>query len=262
MGRQIASMVATATDTDTMRTEEYQLMFNVEDRHYWYAGLRAMLDLHWRRHAGQDIRRMADIGCGTGAVMAMLGAHGWVAGLDVAPEALRFSRQRGLRPICRASACALPWRDASFDAAVMFDVLYHREVREPVLALREARRILRPGGLLFLNVPAYEWMRSSHDDAVQTGRRFTTPGLRALLEESGLESLSTTHWNTLLFPAIAAVRWWRRGSEHGSDLAATPSLEQRAGSAALRIERALLTVTRLPFGLSIFAVARRPGNGH
>ncbi|MBM3288825.1 MAG: methyltransferase type 11, partial [Candidatus Hydrogenedentes bacterium] len=55
-----------------MEQNEYAIMFRVEDRHWWYTGLRAMLDLVWARHAPRGPVRMLDVGCGTGANLTLL----------------------------------------------------------------------------------------------------------------------------------------------------------------------------------------------
>lgn len=242
-----------------MRSDEYTVMFSVEDDHYWYRGLRAMLDLHWQTRIGSRPARVADIGCGTGAVLAHLAGHGTGWGLDAAPEAIAHARRRHLPRLCQGSALALPWPDAAFDAVTLFDVLYHRRVPDPLVPLQEARRVLAPGGWLFVNVPAYQWLYSSHDEAVHTARRFTRPVLTGLLREAGFETISATYWNSVLFPAIVAVRLWRsRHPETGSDLAAVSPAEQVLGQWALAAERQWLRWMRLPFGLSIFAAAQRP----
>ena len=142
----------------------------------------------------------------------------------------------------------------------MMDLLYHRDVSDTALALAEAARVLRPDGLLLVNVPAYQWLYSSHDRAIHTGRRFTRPELVALIESAGLEPLRVTYWNAILFPAIALLRLLRRNSSRQAS-----DLEGYGGNAIARIlggilalERTAMRLGNLPFGLSIFAVARRP----
>jgi ubiquinone/menaquinone biosynthesis C-methylase UbiE len=202
---------------------------------------------------------MLDIGCGTGAVMRHLAGRAMVYGIDVADEALQCSARRGLTRLSRASALALPFPDDTFDAAALFDVLYHRQVPDPLAPLWEAYRVLRPDGCVFVNVPAYAWLYSSHDVAVHTARRFTRPQVVDLLAKAGFRCACATYWNTLLFPPIAVVRMARKWTgAQTSDLdGARDDLMNRVLSGVLDVERGLLNFATLPFGLSVFAVGRK-----
>ncbi len=233
-------------------------MHRVEDAHWWYRSLRALIRSNLDAHAG--IGSVLDIGCGTGANLAMLGEDFEATGVDYSPDALRNCAHRGLNRVAQANALTLPFSSSSFDIALMMDLLYHRDVPDKHAALAEGARVLRPGGVLLLNVPAYEWLRSSHDEAIQTGHRFTRGEVVSLLESTGLQVLRVTYWNAALFPAIALLRFWRRHSTHsGSDLEGyREGVAGKFLGGVLGLERALLRYVDLPFGVSIFAVAQRP----
>jgi SAM-dependent methyltransferase len=236
--------------------DEYGRMRAVEDVHWWYRGLRALVWHMWAAQPDKPAGLLLDIGCGTGGTLANAPMRG--VGCDFSSDALRFCRERGQTALTRSDASSLPFRDASFTGALLLDVLYHRAVGDPAKVLREARRVLEPGGLLIVNVPAYEWLRSSHDAAIHTERRFTRAELHALLVSSGFRVEHATYWNTILFPAAAAVRLLRKAATRDtSDLAdyeSGPVTRLLAG--ALALERGVLRVMDLPFGLSVIAVAR------
>ncbi len=235
-------------------------MFRVEDLHWWYRGLRALIQSSWNAYAPRPSGNILDIGCGTGANLALFAGENSAAGIDYSSAALERCRQRGLTRVARADAQALPFPSESFDGALMIDVLYHLDVSNKVQALSEAARVLRPGGILIANVPAYQWLYSSHDEAIHTGRRFTRRELVTLIESAGLEALRVTYWNTILFPAIAILRLWRRRVDHeASDLQGySDNPAARVLGGILSMERAAMRLGNLPFGLSIFAVARKP----
>ncbi|HOV75407.1 MAG TPA: class I SAM-dependent methyltransferase [Candidatus Hydrogenedentes bacterium] len=244
-----------------MNREEYAIMFATEDRHWWYAGLRAMLDGAWRRHLCIRNPLVLDAGCGTGATLQ------WIAGrtsrqpvgFDISPDAMRFCRQRGLAGLVQASVLAMPFSEAEFDAVVSLDVLYHRNVPDRMRALAAIFSALKPGGFLILNLPAYGWLRSSHDEAVHTAHRFTRGECVEMLRAAGFEVLQATYWNTLLFPAIVATRLWRKMRPPAdSDLAPPGAMANRLFGAVLGIERKMAGLFPLPFGLSVFTVARKP----
>lgn len=238
-----------------MRTDEYQRIYQNEDTHWWYRSLHALAREAMDRH-GQPHPTVLDLGCGTGGFMQGLRSDMRGLGVDFHPEALRLARTRSSTPVCRASAESIPLADACVDVVVCLDVLYHSAVATPADAMREMARVLRPGGILVLNVPAYEYLRSGHDIVIHTARRFTRRDVAELLHGAALERLELTHWNTLLFPGAALVRLTRRNRTE-SDLRAIPAWANRMMAGLLGVERKMLNRLPLPFGLSIFAVARK-----
>ncbi|MFA6244239.1 MAG: hypothetical protein WC655_25070, partial [Candidatus Hydrogenedentales bacterium] len=123
----------------------------------------------------------------------------------------------------------------------------------------ELARVVRPGGLLFLNLPAYQWLMSSHDTHVLTDKRFSRGEVNAMLTQAGCETLRSTYWNTLLFPPVLATRLWRKLHPlPASDLdGASGEGMSRVFRSVLQAERMLARVADLPFGLSVFTVARK-----
>jgi hypothetical protein len=116
---------------------------------------------------------------------------------------------------------------------------------------------LKPHGVLVLNLPAYRWLFSGHDLAVDNVRRFGAGELRALLAAAGLTEIRITYWNSLLFPLMVAQRLLHRSAN--SDVELLPPLVERWFGAILRLEAALARCgLRLPFGGSILATAVKP----
>src|SRR5450756_2146503 len=107
-----------------MNHEEYAVMYQVEDHHWWYLGMeRITCYLRDRQLAQSGTLRILDAGCGTGAVMNYLAHYGQPFGFDFAAEALRFCRQRGHRSLTQASAMTLPYASGVFDLITSFDVI-------------------------------------------------------------------------------------------------------------------------------------------
>ena len=246
-----------------MERTEYAVMAAVEDRHWWYGGMRAiaaaLLDsIYFGRHDLQIL----DAGCGTGGNARFLQRYGHVVGVDLAAEALEFGSQRLPGVLARGSVLALPFANASFDLVTSFDVLYHRAVPDEHPALRETARVLRPGGRLLIRLPAYEFLRSKHDRAVHTRRRYTAAAARALLEAADFVVERTSYINSLLFPLPLAQRLVERAMpalERGeSDLALPSSLLNEALRWPLAAEATWLAQGgSFPAGLSVICLARK-----
>jgi len=180
-----------------------------------------------------------------------------VAGVDDAVEAERHCLQRGLSTVQLGSVGALPYADAAFDAVLSLDVLYHNGVIEK-RALAEMGRVLRPGGLLVLNLPAFEGLRGSHDVAVSGARRYGACQVRALLEYSSFTVEIIHYWNAWLFlPLLAWRQLSRMKTEPGSDLMLMPRWMNSLLAGMGKLDAGLCRELRVPFGSSVFAVARK-----
>jgi SAM-dependent methyltransferase len=242
-----------------MEQAEYATMFRVEETHWWYRALHRLIfqtletELpNWRE------KQILDVGCGTGAILQRLGNPEKNVGIDLAEEAISFCRQRGLDNVQHGDICALPLGDASFDAVICSSVLYHQWVGDVVAAVREMRRVLRPGGLLIVNVPAFRFLHSAHDVAVMTARRFRKPELRDLLLDQNFSIRRLTYWTTFLFP-LAVVARTIGLSQMGRDFdIKEDSQQQRLFTRIMDLELRLLCQTSLPFGVALLAAASKP----
>jgi SAM-dependent methyltransferase len=240
-----------------MHPEEYAAMFRVEETHWWYRALHRLIfqclenELpDWRT------KRILDVGCGTGAILKRLGNPEKNVGVDLAPQALVFCRQRGLDNVREGDICALPFANASFDAVICSSVLYHQWVGDIGRAMGEMHRVLGPGGVLVINVPAFRFLHSPHDEAVMTARRFRKSEIRRLLKEQNFEIRRLTYWTTLLFPLAVAARTFG-GSKMGRDFESTDSWSQRLLGKVMKLELGLLRRLSFPFGVALLAVARK-----
>jgi hypothetical protein len=116
---------------------------------------------------------------------------------------------------------------------------------------------LQPAGLLLLNIPAFRFLHSAHDEAVMTARRFRKNEIRSLLVENGFAIRRLTYWTTLLFPLAVVARTFG-GSKMGRDFEeAETSFSHRAFAQVMALELGLLKKFSLPFGVALFAVARK-----
>ncbi len=243
-----------------MNPDEYRRMADLEGVSWWYVGMRriarSLLTPLLPAEAGP--RRILDAGCGTGWNLQDLSSMGETHGLDLSPLAVLATRGRGGR-VVQGDVLGLPYASGSFDVVTSFDVLYHAWVQDDAQAVRELGRVLKPGGLILIKVPALKILWGAHDEAVHSRHRYTRGELEALLEASGLALVRSTYANSLLFPVLLSRRFLDRLlKRHGSDVVMLPLLLERAFGALLSIEAALLSAINLPIGASVFAIARKP----
>jgi SAM-dependent methyltransferase len=245
-----------------MRREEYRAMFNLEDHLWWYEGMRAVTAAILKRHmAGASSPRVLDIGCGTGYSLKWLReklATQAAFGVDVSPDAAAFWHETGLKNGAIASAQQIPLGSNLFDLVTCFDVIYQLRDGDAEAAIDEIHRLLKPGGILFIREPAYEWLRAGHDVAVGARRRYTLGEMKRLLTGRGFALKQTTYANSLLFWAAVPHRLiskWR-GSEE-SDVKPVAGWLNRSLAAILKLEARLVRHISFPFGLSVIAVATK-----
>ena len=246
-----------------MKPVEYDRMFEAEEAQWWYVGQRAIAHaLLEPAAAALETRggtlRILDAGCGTGGNLLHLGRLGRATGVDLAPEAGVRWCERPVRA-ARGSLLALPFSDSTFDVVTSFDVIYHAWVPDDSRAIEEMARVLRPGGLLLVRVPALEILRGAHDGAVGTRHRYTRRELVELLESRGLTAARSTYANSLLFPLLLVRRSLDRvlGRE-GSDVAFLPAPFEWLFTRLLLLEAALVRRgVCFPIGASVIALARR-----
>lgn len=246
-----------------MERSEYSKLNETEDQMWWFRGLHANLVTAFRLCDFEPSvsRTILDAGCGTGGLLAKLARNfpaGASIGLDAEPDACAAARAKSGAAVCAGSANRLPLPDNSLGAIFSADVLCHRNVDDG-LALHEFHRCLSPGGVLVLNLPAYDWLLSAHDRAVHNVRRYDRGRICRMLESAGFAKIRATYWNTLLFPFMV-IRRVVFGSRTGtSDVMSYPAPLESAFRGIMRVENMLLRhgVT-LPFGGSILATAVKP----
>jgi SAM-dependent methyltransferase len=239
----------------------FDIMAEVSETHWWYRARR-----EWLRQAlGPAVargERAYDIGCGTGDAMATLADLGAapVAGTDLSEHVLRWVVQRDdATTVLEALAEQLPFASGSAATLISMDVIEHLD--DDVVALREYRRLLRPGGTVFLTVPAYQWIWSEHDERAAHRRRYSRQRFVTAVRAAGFEVDRVTYFFSFLVPVAALVRktplrrFFPATDEEASEM--HPAIDKVLAILA-GLERRVGARLDLPFGLSILLVGHVP----
>jgi SAM-dependent methyltransferase len=236
---------------------EFETMLALDERHWWYHGRRRVLDAVLECVDLPHAARVLDAGCGSGRTLNELARLGEAHGMELNPAGVAAARARG-HNVLEGRVEAIPFDDASFDLVTCLDVIEHTD---DVAALRELRRVTRPGGRLVVTVPAHPGLWSRHDEVNGHRRRYTREMLRQAAGVAGWAVERLTGFNVIYLAPAALVRLARREerarSNGGSELELTPRALDPALELPFRLEAALVRRgVNLPTGLSLLGVLR------
>ncbi|MEO0250249.1 MAG: class I SAM-dependent methyltransferase [candidate division WOR-3 bacterium] len=243
-----------------MHPEEYERMYRYEGEYWWFVGRRELILTLVQDWLGEHSNGLfLEAGCGTGAMLKTLEQWGLVIGVDLATPALEFCRRRGCAYLVQASVERLPFPEETFDLITALDLLEH--VEDDQGALSEFYRVLKPGGLLALTVPAYRFLWSGHDIALHHKRRYTASLLRSRLKQAKFTIRKLSYAVTLLFLPILLFRlqnrWFQRQQTPHASIVPVPSWLNRLLIALQRFEAHLVRLLNLPFGVSLVAIVSK-----
>ena len=244
-----------------MRDVDYEFLFNIEEHFWWFVSMRRITDTILASQLQRGRLAVLDAGCGTGFNLLHFQNSGHaIYGFDYAREAVSAVKRRGFEKVARASITDIPYPSEFFDLAYSFEVI--DEVADSDRAIRELYRVLKPGGSLLLRLPAFDWLRSSHDTDIGTLHRYTLGEIEEKVRLAGFQIRKSTYANSLLFPVVALSRFLKRiGIGGGTDTKPLPAALQWLDPifrTVLGIEARLIGWNvRLPFGLSAICYAEK-----
>lgn len=248
------------------KRDEYEKMFRLEQRLWWYRILHERVLRAIGRQFGPDRRglRLLDAGCGTGGLLDLLRRAGYtdLRGVDGSADAVAFCRERGLDVTLLNLNDFATYPPEPFDVIVCNDVFCYFDDAALHQLLTQLAKRLRPGGLLISNNNAFAVFHGQHDLAVGSTRRFVRADFDRLLPPAGLTLRTATYWSLALAPLILAVRqWqtlqlrlgWRQPDAPASDVYFPGAWVNEALYRLVHLEGQLLP--RTPFGSSLLLTA-------
>lgn len=234
--------------------------FTEEKKHWWHLAKRALIKQFIQ---GRNLNILV-AGLGGGMICEELRVAGHhVIGLDISPISCEYARKKiGIPVINGDLENLLPFKNESFDFIILADVLEHLDNDKKLLA--EASGCLKSRGIVIITVPAYVHMWSYWDKRLNHKRRYSLAVIKNKLVEAGLSVMKASYFHMLLYPFVyiyrIILRLLKNENPEKSDFSVIPS---RTVSGLLAfyyvLERRLLKITGLPFGLSILAVGVKHG---
>jgi len=243
----------------------------VEDRHFWYQARNAVIVTIVER-AAKDLPsgfRILEVGCGTGIVLGELASiygRDCVTGLELYPDAAAFARSRSGCNVLVADIFSPPAELGEFDVVCIFDVLEHLPDEQKTLAA--LARLLKPGGILIVTVPAHAALWSYFDVAARHCRRYERSSLSRALQDAGFAVKQLSEFMMALYPIMWLLpRINGRKKMTPEEVAAKAASEFKVVPVMNSILRMLLRWEPLalklgmniPLGTSLLAVAEKQG---
>jgi 2-polyprenyl-3-methyl-5-hydroxy-6-metoxy-1,4-benzoquinol methylase len=255
-------VVAVQARVDPAYEQKY---YRIERAHAWSVGRRDLVASMLEVFGVPRAARVLDVGCGGGLLVEKLAAAGYtaVSGIDASQVAVDAASRQGIRGVTCADATSTDFDDAAFDVVVASDVLEH--ILDEGRALHEWKRIVRPGGLVLIYVPAFSFLWSVHDEVNRHFRRYSRSQLQSVVLGAGYELDRIGYWNTALFPPTLLVRMVTRmrrdrapSAENDAFLELNPVTNRVLTSVLLAENRLIAAGFDPPIGVSVYAVCRRP----
>lgn len=245
-----------------MEESEYEKMYSLEASYWWFQGRKSIIFSLLRSYSllqRGNQKRIIDLGCGTGLLLAELNKLVFPIGVDFSMMALSFCLRRGIRNLVCADVSCLPFPDSCFDLVFALDLLEH--IEDDANLMREMWRICRPGGVVLLTVPAHQFLWSEHDEALHHYRRYSAKQLRKLIIDSGFTALKFSFCISFMFLPILLFRklqkLFKSSEKPQTHLIILPKLLNSFLIWFLALEARLIRYIDLPLGVSILSLAKK-----
>ena len=251
-----------------MNTNLLNAFYKVELVHWWFCGRRAVLKSLLRRFGNTSKPvKILDVGCGTGSDLTFFSQFGKTVGLDLSPVAIDYCHKRGFPNVKLANALSLPFSDNTFDVVALLDVLEH--IDDDIAVLKEAHRVLKPGGIVIVTAPALPFIWSVHDTMQNHLRRYTPSRLTHIARKTHFKKCYLSYFNFFLSAPIIGTRLLSKlpfcsfltSINYGPNFnIAHRKVLNGFLTRIFGMEALLIRHTSLPIGISLVTLLQKPTN--
>jgi ubiquinone/menaquinone biosynthesis C-methylase UbiE len=193
-----------------MDSATFDVEAQIEETHWWFQGRRLLFRLLIEEVTVPLEAPVLDVGTSTGTNLRLLREMGFsnVRGVDMREEARRYCEKKGLGSVTIGDATKLPFSDETFGLVLATDVIEH--IDDDHAAVTEFARVMMPGGVLLVTVPAFQALWGLQDIKAHHKRRYTMSSLLSVINKSELSIEKSFYFNYILFLPILIARQFIR----------------------------------------------------
>ena len=242
--------------------EDFELKHFKLDTTYWWFDARKHITFDLIRKTSGDIySKILDVGCGGGILIKFLKENGFkdIYGIDISNKAIKICKKRGIKNVFIGDCTKMRFDKNMFDIIIAGDILEH--IKNEDIALNEFNRVLKKNGKLIVFVPAFNFLWSQHDELCHHYRRYSKYTLMNALKKANFKVERISFWNFMLFFPISLLKLsqhlLKNKNQNKNQMYKTNRLVNNFLPYLLGLENWILRRVNFPFGLSLFAVARK-----
>jgi SAM-dependent methyltransferase len=234
------------------------------------------IDVASRDHAISELKRalgarpasIMEVGCSAGHLLADMRRslpNATLTGGDYTLGTLvKLGEKMPGIPLVRFNLAASPLPSNSYDAMVLLNVLEH--IEDDAAATSHIARMLKPGGVAVIEVPAGPELFDDYDRQLQHFRRYTLQGICGVVEQAGLVVERRNYLGALIYPAFYLAKKLSQSrpkpaaerEEHVANAIGATSRFNAVGRAIMSLEEAIARGITFPRGIRCVVTARKP----
>jgi SAM-dependent methyltransferase len=234
-----------------MKPDQYRLMFEVENSHWWFLAKRKFISTQLPKT--NPNWKILDLGCGTGGLSQYLENWGEVTRIEKSPEAIKFLNKRNLKFIPQ-DINNLSIKNNYYDLICLFDVLYHKNIKDDNEVIKNIYTKLKKDGILLITDSAVPWLFSHHDLDNMARKRYYLSELNRKLTLSGYKIIKQSYIYFFVFPFFLVIRFIGKFIQF-EDVGEVNPLINYLFKKINSLEALLLPYINFPFGSSIIIKA-------
>ena len=240
----------------------YKLYYYRERDHWWFKVRGEIIRAQIAALNLSKNCKILNVGAATYRSSEILSEFGEVTSLEYDKDCCQFVKEHLKKPIHNGSVLDLQFEDNEFDLVCAFDVIEH--VEDDKLAVEEMTRVCKQDGLVFVTVPAYQFLWSEHDVINHHYRRYTLKNLLTTINVPKAKIVRKTYFNSLLLLPITTIRLisnliGKKNKEPKSDLEKVDNNSKinLLFEKVFSFEKKLLSIMNFPAGVSMMVLFKK-----